>query len=407
MGPALLNEAPGQDFVPMEIIMPHAKLTSGFVSAASCPAGKNKIEYIDETLEGFFIEVLASGKKTYYQRYKDAHNRQRQIRIGRAGVVPLEQARKRALQIKADVSLGKNPRQERDELKQIPLLRDFALKRYLPYIRQSKRSWGTDEIIIRRHLLPALGNLYLDEVNAAHIIRMMADMRAAGLANGTCNRPVIVLRYMLNLASEWGIPRLERNPAKKVQLFEEPHRQRFLTSEETAALLAALREDENELAASAIELLLLTGGRRNEITHARWEHVDTNRRRLLVPLSKSGKPRYIALNELAMTLIKDLPSKGKSDWLFPSKRTGRPCPALYYPWERIRKRAGLEDLRLHDLRHSFASNLVNGGVSLYMVQKLLGHSNPSSTQRYSHLEQDTLVEASEIAAAAITRARRG
>lgn len=384
--------------------MPHANLTARFIAAATCPDGKRKIEFIDKNLEGFFIEVIASGVKTYYQRYIDAHKRQRQIRIGRVGIVSLDEARKRAVQIKADVSLGKNPKQDSEELKEIPLLKDFALKRYLPYVRQAKRSWTTDEIIIRRHLLPALGELYLDEIAPAHIIRMMADMRAAGLANGTCNRPVIILRYMLNLAADWGIPRLDRNPAKKVQLLEEPHRQRFLSPAETRALIEALREDENQLAAQAIELLLLTGGRRNEITHARWEHVDLDRRKLLVPLSKSGKPRMIALNEPAVALIRSLPSRGKSEWLFPSKRTSRPCPALYYPWERIRKRAGLENLRLHDLRHSFASNLVNGGVSLYMVQKLLGHSNPSSTQRYSHLEQDTLAEASEVAAAAVTRA---
>ena len=245
--------------------MPHANLTARFIAAAVCPDGKRKIEFIDKNLEGFFIEVIASGVKTYYQRYIDAHKRQRQIRIGRVGIVSLDEARKRAVQIKADVSLGKNPKQDSEELKEIPLLKDFALNRYLPYVRQAKRSWTTDEIIIRRHLVPALGELYLDEIAPAHIIRMMADMRAAGLANGTCNRPVIILRYMLNLAADWGIPRLDRNPAKKVQLLEEPHRQRFLSAAETRALIEALREDENQLAAQAIELLLLTGGRRNEM----------------------------------------------------------------------------------------------------------------------------------------------
>lgn len=384
--------------------MPHANLTAKFVSTVACPPGKRKVEYIDSSLEGFFVEVLATGIKTYYQRYIDAHKRQRQIRIGRVGIVPHEEARKRALQIKADVSLGKNPKQGSEDLKEIPTLKEFAQQRYLPFVSQAKRSWASDEIIIRRHLLPALGNLYLDEITPDQIIRMMTNMRSAGFANGTCNRPVIILRYMLNLASDWGIPRMERNPAKKVALFEETERQRFLSLTETKTLIEAVRADDNRLAANAIELLLLTGGRRNEITHARWADVDLEKGTLLVPLSKSGKPRTIAINAAAIDLIGRLPSRGKSAWLFPSPRTDKPCQSLYYPWERIRKRAGLHDLRLHDLRHSYASNLVNGGVSLYVVQQLLGHSNPRTTQRYSHLERDTLSQASEIAAQTVLRA---
>lgn len=384
--------------------MPHAELNNYFIKNISCPTGKRKIEFIDSNLEGFFIEVLSSGVKTFYQRYVDARRRQRQVRIGRADIVPLGEARKRALQIKADVSLGKDPKQGQEELRAIPLLKDFIVERYLPFVRTSKRSWKTDEAVLRRHVIPALGHLYLDEIKPHHVQKMVIDMRNAGFAPGTCNRPVIFLRYMLNLAANWGIPNVDRNPAKKVALFEEVKRERYLSSDEMRALIGALREDENQLAAMAIELLLLTGGRRNEITQARWEHVSLDQKTLLVPLSKSGKPRLISLNQAAVDLISRLPSKGQSDWLFPSPRTGRPCPALYYPWLRVRDRAGLKNVRLHDLRHSFASNLVNGGVSLYVVQQLLGHSSPSTTQRYAHLQQETLGKASEVAAEALKRA---
>lgn len=384
--------------------MPYANLTAKFVSSATCPEGKAKIEYVDTNLEGFFIEVQVSGTKTYYQRYRDGHQRQRVIKIGRVGIVSLEEARKKAIQIKASVSLGGDPKRPQNELKSIPTLKEFVYERYLPYIKQTKRSWKTDEAAIRRHLLPALGRYYLDEITTPMIVKMMTDMRAAGYAAGTCNRPVIFLRYMFNLASDWGIPRIERNPAKKVQLFEEAKRERYLSAFEMRALMDALKGDENQQAALAIELLLLTGGRRNEITQARWEHVNLEQKTMLVPLSKSGKPRTISLNQAAVDLISNLPSRGESEWLFPSPRTGRPCPALYYPWVRVRERAGLKDVRLHDLRHSFASNLVNGGVSLYVVQQLLGHSSPATTQRYAHLQQDTLGKASEVAAEALRRA---
>jgi integrase len=112
--------------------------------------------------------------------------------------------------------------------------------------------------------------------------------------------------------------------------------------------------------------------------------------------AKSGKPRWIALSTSAISLLDSIPRLPGCDYIFPSAITGRPCPSLWFPWRRIRARAGLEDVRLHDLRHSFASFLVNEGVSLYVVQALLGHANARTTQRYAHLASDTLTDATEI-----------
>ncbi len=141
---------------------------------------------------------------------------------------------------------------------------------------------------------------------------------------------------------------------------------------------------------------MLTGARRNEVTQAKWEHVLWTERKLLVPLSKSGKPRWIALSTSAMSLLDSIPKLAGCDYIFPSPITGRPCPSLWFPWRRIRARAGFQDVRLHDLRHSFASFLVNEGVSLHVVQALLGHANARTTQRYAHLASDTLTDATEI-----------
>jgi integrase len=384
--------------------MPKARLTSRFVAKLNCPEGLRKTEYVDTALEGFFVEALQSGVKTYYQRYTDLHGKQRQFRIGRVGVVPFEEARKRAIQVKADISLGRDPRQELKLVRDVPTLREFALNSYLPFVEQKKRSWKTDEVLIRRHLLPALGAVYLDDITTTLVVRMMASMRAAGFAPGTCNRPVIILRYMLNLARKWGIPRMERNPATDVELYEEQGRERFLSQDETEALMQSIREDENRVAATAIELLLLTGARRNEVTQAKWDYVDFEKKTLFVPLSKSGKPRFIALNEPALQLLSTWKAQAKNDWVFPSDRTDRPCPALFYPWDRIRKRAGLPDVRLHDLRHSYASFLVNNGVSIYVVQQLLGHTQTRTTQRYSHLDRDTLNDAAAVAGAVVRKA---
>jgi integrase len=376
--------------------VPVVELTSAFVRHASCPSGQRKVDYFDSKQRGFLIEIRCSGRKTYYQRYCDERGRERQFKIGRADVLTSDQARRAGRSILARAVLGENPQLRRQELRSIPSLSEFVSEKYLPFIKTYKRSWGTDETVLRIHVLPALGKMALDEIAAEHIIALIAGMRSNGYAVGTSNRVVMILRYMYNLAAKWKVPGVTRNPTGGIELGPEAHRNRFLTRGEAQRLVDAITVDENRIAANAILLLMLTGARRNEITQAKWEHVLWNERKLLVPLSKSGKPRWIALCTSAISLLDSIPKLAGCDYIFPSSITGRPCPSLWFPWRRIRARAGLQDVRLHDLRHSFASFLVNEGVSLYVVQALLGHANARTTQRYAHLASDTLTDATEI-----------
>jgi len=375
--------------------MPTIRLSPGFVRRVSCPSELKKIDYFDTTMRGFMLEVRASGGKTYYQRYTDERGRERQFKIGAADVLTLRQARRKALQIKAQAILGGDPQRQRQERRSIPTLRVFIEDRYLPFVQTYKRSWQTDEIVLRVHVLPRLGRLFLDEITTERIFEIVAAMRGDEYAPGTVGRVIVILRYLFNLARKWNVLGASENPAAGIPVPPDVQRNRFLDTLEIKKLVEVLVSDENQVAAKAILLLLLTGARRNEITHARWEHVDLEASTLFVPLSKSGKSRYVVLNADAVAVLKSIPRLLGNPYVFPSPLTGRPSASLYFPWHRIRTKAGLGDVRLHDLRHSFASALVNDGKDLYTVQRLLGHANAKATQRYSHLSRKTLAEAAE------------
>jgi integrase len=378
--------------------MPIVRLSPTFVRHASCPLNQTKIDYFDLPMRGFMLEVRSSGGKTYYQRYTDERGRERQFKIGPADALTLQQARRKARQIKAEALLGGNPQQARQVRRSIPTLREFVDERYLPFVKSYKRSWKTDETVLRVHVLPELGRYSLDEIRPEFIIEVTNKMRSEEYAPGTVARIIVILRYVFNLACKWKVLPHGTNPASGIPVPPDIQRSRYLSKLEAARLLASIRADENQVAAKAIMLLFLTGARRNEVTQAEWSYIDWQRKTLYVPKSKNGQPRYIQLNSTAIELLKSVSRKDGNPYIFPALTTGKPMPHLFFPWDRIRKRADLTDLRLHDLRHSFASFLVNNGQPLYEVQKLLGHSNLRSTQRYSHLSPDRLGQTVEVVA---------
>jgi integrase len=237
-------------------------------------------------------------------------------KLGPAGVLSVEQARRAGRSALAEALLGSDPQARRQELRSIPTLNELIRDRYLPHAQASKRSWATDETLLRIHILPALGRLTLDQIAGEHIVGLINDMRAKGYAGGTTNRVLVLLRYVFNLARKWNVPGASTNPTAGLSAVPEVHRQRFLTPEEAQRLVGSIQADENQIAAKAIMLLLLTGARRREVTRARWEEVDWEKRTLLVPVSKSGKPRAIALSAAAIALLRTAASDSVSPYVF-------------------------------------------------------------------------------------------
>jgi integrase len=168
--------------------------------------------------------------------------------------------------------------------------------------------------------------------------------------------------------------------------------------------MASVEASESPMLKYIVALLLLTGARRNEVLHAQWDDFDVGARQWVIPKNKSARPRYIPLSDAAIRLLGQVPRHPRSNYVFANPKTGKPYTQIFYPWNTARKRAGLDGLRLHDLRHSFASFLVNSGRSLYEVQHLLGHARPVTTQRYSHLTQQTLLDATNQAASSLESA---
>jgi integrase len=320
--------------------MPTLRLHPSFVQAAPCPASKRRVDYFDTEQHGFLLEVRSSGGRTYYQRYHDEKGRLKQVKIGPAGVIALDDAREKGRQIVAAVFLGANPQQARVELRQVGTLAEFVCDRYMPHAKQSKRSWRIDDAHFRVNILPMLGTMRLDEITHEHVSKLMQRLTDQGLAPGTRNRGLRVLQHAFNLAKKWKVPGAgDDNPAKGIAAAYEPVRQCFLSKEEARRFIEAAAADDNRSAANAIMLLLLTGGRCNEILQAKWSYVDWEQRTLLVPLSKSGKPKTIALSSAAIHLLGNIKPVEDNPHIF-SGRTGRP-PEVFYPFHRICKRAGI------------------------------------------------------------------
>lgn len=382
--------------------MAQISLTQAFVNAAVCPSDQTKQEITDKACKGLVLEVRQSGGKTYYLRYTNHRGKQRQYRIGNATVLTLSQARCKSKLAQNQAALGQDPCEEKEQTKKVPTFADFIADQYMPYIKSYKRSWDTDVSLLKNHLLPRFGKKYLDEITRQDIVKMHADRKASGAAAGSANRLLIMMRYIFNLTLKWEVPGIKINPCKGIPLMEENNKmERYLSVEEAQRLYEAVCKSENTMLKYIVPMLILTGARKREVLDAKWTDFDLSRRAWRIPITKSGKARHVPLSDGALNLLATMPRKPDCEWAFANPETGKPYVSIFYAWNTARKSVGLSDVRMHDLRHSFASLLINSGRTLYEVQHILGHTQVKTTQRYAHLSQDTLLAAANSATTAL------
>ena len=390
--------------------MPVTTLTPKGLKALICFPGQSKVNHHDAACKGLMLEIRSSGGKTWYLRYRDAHGTQRQFRMGCIEDLSLEQARKRADELRGQIALGKDPCEDKAVLRQVPTFETFIAERYMPFIMGYKRSWKTDESLLRNHLLPPFGKRHLDQITKNDIVALHHGRRADGAAPGSANRLLIMLRYVFNLAIRWEVPGITKNPTAGVPLLEENNKmERYLTKDEAQRLYVQMQASENTMLQYIIPMLIMTGARKREALDAKWADFDLTKCLWRIPISKSGKARHVPISDGVLQLLASVrevqmtwPAAMLScPWAFPNPQTGKPYVSFFIAWNTARTKAGLADVRIHDLRHSFASFLINNGRSLYEVQKILGHTQVRTTQRYAHLSPDTLQEAASVAVNAL------
>lgn len=357
----------------------------------------------DWRVRGLQLERLATGRTKWRLRFLMPNGRGRAcMTLGDASVLNLSDARQLAEKLLRDVALGIDPRQEKQQLRKVPTFAHFVDEHYLPYVKSYKKALTTDVSLLKNHLFPRFGARYMDEIDRQDIIRMHNERRASGAAPGSANRLLILMRFIFNLAIKWEVPGVKANPCMGVPLMEENNKmERYLSVQEAQRLFEAVCKSDNAMLQFIVRMLILTGARKREVLDAKWQDFDLERRLWRIPISKSGRARHVPLSDGAQEVLLALPRRPDCDWAFANPDTGKPFVSIFYAWNTARQHAGLADVRMHDLRHSFASLLINSGRTLYEVQHILGHTQVKTTQRYAHLRQDTLLDAANVATRAV------
>jgi integrase len=395
--------------------MDMANLTQTFAKRVKPPKSGNRIHY-DGGLRGFGLRVTSNGAKSFVLNYW-LHGRERRFTIGQMSAWTAEMARQEAQRLRTLVDRGEDPFAIEQAHKQ-QAIEDEGRQRTMKdlsnhaEVHKRPRSIAEDKAMLETIILPRLGQMRVSSVTHRDVSELHAMLKATPYR---ANRVLALLHKMFSFAAvgddnEWGVT---RNPAAGIPRFHEEKRVRWLSEEEFERLVVAMQEyperctaeadvsqkqreflrKEARRAMNAIRLIVVTGSRKGEPLSAKWSDFNFERGVWTKPShhTKEKKTEHVPLNQQALALLESLPRDG--EYLFPGRKKGAHLSDLKGPWAKVCDIAGLTGVRIHDLRHSFASHLVSSGVSLPIVGKLLGHTQPQTTARYAHLADNPLREA--------------
>jgi integrase len=423
--------------MPVNRVLSSRRITKRAVDALKCPEKRDRIFLWDEDLNGFGVAAFPSGKKTYFVQYRQ-HGRTRRLTLGQHGTLTPDEARDEARKHLAAVSKGQDPIAARRREREIPtfgqVANDFmdAFRRQIDAGEKKLTTYKAYRITLDEHILGVIGSrriVDLTDVDVKKLHRNLAGKKY------TANKALALISSIWNWAVEekLGVSKIN-NPAATVKPYKAEGRERYLDRDELTRLGDVLREGEtvglrwsidevgpkakhapklhhrrvklDPFAAAAIRLLILTGARLREVLHAKWDFVDFERHMIRLPESKTGK-KTIYLSAAAETVLASLVRIEGNPYVFPGDNEGKPRADLNKPWRAVRRAANLDRVRIHDLRHSFASFGAGASLGLPIIGKLLGHSQAATTHRYAHLDSDPMRRAVETIGATISAAMDG
>lgn len=382
--------------------MPHARLTKSVVDKLT--STDREMVVWDEALPGFGIRVKPSGAKSYVVQYRTRDTgASRRKTVGRYGpLMTLHEAREQARGLLADAARGADPVKDAKARRQSKTVADLAdaylTEHAIP--KKRPRSVRNDRAMLTNHVVRVLGARPVRDVNRREIASLHASLKATPYQ---ANRVLSLLSKMFALAVDWEWR--ADNPARGVQRFHEEKRYRWLSDTELARLWAELSKHSNRIAANAIKLQLLTGARIGEVLSLEWSNLDLERGVWTKPShhTKQKRTEHLPLSIASIALLRDMQDAAPTGHLFvfPGRKPSAPLTELKAFWMQVTTAAGLENYRIHDNRHTHASHLVSDGLSLEVVGRLLGHTNPSTTRRYAHLADEPLRAAADSFASKI------
>jgi integrase len=365
------------------------RLSDAYVKSCQPPAqGEAEITFAD--VPGLELRLYASGVKTFRFRYT-WHGKRRRLRIGNYPAWTPTMAKQEAARLRRMVDAGEDPRASKATDKPLTLA-EFAeqfKQEHLSRKADAKRSWA----LIRREILPPLGHMPVGEIRRPDAVRLHAAISRTRPVRA--NRALAALSTIMSHAVTLELR--ADNPCRGVARNPEQGRQRYLTPDEIERLSAALAAYPGRSHADCIRFLLLTGARRGEAINATWDQFDLVRGIWTKPSAhtKQRREHRVPLSQAAVELLRARQGDSEGAYVFPGRWRGKPIGQLHHAWETLRREAGLQDVRIHDLRHTYASLLASGNVALPIIGQLLGHTRPQTTARYTHLFDDALREATE------------
>jgi integrase len=386
------------------------KLTKRYIESLDADGGREIVIW-DDVLPGFGLRVKPSGRRTYIVQYRNRQGRSRRLTVGVHGRLTPDEARRDARQFLAQSDRGGDPVEERLVERRAVTMAELCMRYLEDYaaLHKKRSSAEMDQRMIERFIVPSLGKRKIADVSRADIIKLHRSIRETPYM---ANRVLSLVSKMMNLAERWDLRPDGSNPTKHVEKFTEEKRERYLSLAELGRLGDVLAEavldgSEPQSAIAAIKLLIFTGCRRDEILTLRWdENVDFVGQCLRLQESKTGA-KIVHLGAPALETLQGIERVEGNPHVIIGKKPGTRLINLRKPWRRITKKAGLDDVRIHDLRHTFASIGAGAGLSLPIIGKMLGHTQARTTQRYAHLSADPIKQATETVSKSIVAAMRG